>query len=205
MAVYACNTSRIVTAWKVPHTVQQQYDKIMVAGVYQEGNDSIRMLTEDAFVKGTEGLDYRAVPAYSEFGLKGLSGLGQAETYFKLCQNGIDAVMTIALIDGAKATFQKAGDMYEYPASHYYSRIWNYKNISASPQGTDSDTAIRFWEIILFDLNTLEATCVLQTKSFANNINSAVIQEFARQAIRKLHKEKVLAKGNRDAGPLKAF
>ncbi len=29
-------------------------------------------------------------------------------------------------------TFQKAGDMYEYPASHYYNRVWNYQNISIS-------------------------------------------------------------------------
>lgn len=202
----ACSSPGIVTTWTVPHLGRQKYDKIMTVAVFRDKEDSLRAETENIFVKEIEGLSYQAVPAYAEFGLKGLEGLDEAETYFKLCHNGIDAVMTIALIDGSKETFQKAGDMYEYPASHYYNRIWNYQNISISPQndsaGNDKGC---FWEIILFDLNTLEAVCVMQTKSFTDNITGAAIEDLGRQAIRKLHKEKVLTKGRKNSGSLRPF
>ncbi|MBL7745249.1 MAG: hypothetical protein JNN00_17375 [Chitinophagaceae bacterium] len=202
----ACSSPGIVTTWKVPHQGRQQYDKIMTVAVFRDKDDSLRAEAEDIFVKEIEGLSYQAVPAYAQFGLKGLAGLDQAETYFKLCHNGIDAVMTIALIDDTKETFQKPGDMYEYPASHYYNRVWNYQNISISPQNDSagSDNG-RFWEIILFDLNTLEAVCVMQTKSFTHNITGVTIEELGRQAIRKLHKEKVLTKGRKNFGSLRPF
>ncbi|HEY6504633.1 MAG TPA: hypothetical protein VIZ28_11710 [Chitinophagaceae bacterium] len=196
MTLYACHEQRIVTTWKVPQPGWRQYDKIMVAGAFNDWDDSVRVQAEDLFVKAIEGLSYRAVPAYKEFGLKGPEDLDQAEIYFKLYKNGIDAVMVIALIDSTKLTFQKPGDMYVYPAGYYFNRIWNYKNIITSPgdDSTGNDKG-RFWEIILFDLSTLEATCVMQTSSFTSNINGAVIEDLASQVIRKLHKEKVLTKG----------
>ena len=43
-----------------------------------------------------------AVSALDEFGTGGLANLAQEETYVKLCNKGIDAVITIALLDGKK-------------------------------------------------------------------------------------------------------
>jgi hypothetical protein len=57
----------------------------------------------------------------------------------------------------------------------------------------------------LYDLNTLEAACVIQTKSFTGIPDNKVPDDLARQVIRQLQKEKILTKKESQSGTRKAF
>jgi len=178
----------------------------MVVGVIKSKDDSLRVEMENRFVKAMEELNDQAVPALAEFGPGGLLGREEGDTYLQLCYKGIDAVMTVALIDGRKEPYGKIGNMYQYPASYYYSRIWNYKNIQADlANDTTGKNKHYYWEIIIYDLNTLEAACAMQTRSFTEITSTAMVDDFAKKVIQKLIKKRVLTRTKSSSKPARPF
>lgn len=201
-----CGSSRITTAWKAEHSAPIKYNRILVVGVFKGNDDSLRSQVEQYFVKSLTELGYLSLSAVAEFGPEGLANLGEVETYKKICNDGIDAVLTVALIDGNKEPRQKYRKVYGYPSNYYYQRIWNYKNIMAMQAANGNGEGRFFWETILFNLNTLEAECTIQTRSFKELKLAKTSREFEGQVIQKMIKEKILTRqdDNKTALP-KAF
>ena len=185
------------------HYFPLHQSRIMTVGVIKDDNDSIRISIEKNISAELEGLGYNAVSALEQFGHGGLANLDQHETYVKLCNEGIDAIIVVALIDKAKEKQFRTHRSYAYTNSYYYNRIWNYKNIQAdlvdSNQNMKTDY---FWEAILFNLSTLEVGCTIQSSSFSSPENK-IAGQFDKQIVRKMVKEKVLKKQNIEK--LKAF
>jgi hypothetical protein len=202
--LYGCTSPHIITTWKAQHFSPVNYKDILVAGVIKNRSDSFRAGIEKHFVNDLEDLGYHAVSALDEFGPGGLANLGQGETYIKLCTKGVDAVITIALIDNGKEAYGKVLKATTYPAKYYYNRIWNYKNIQAEFAAGYPEKADYFWEAILFDLNTLEPQCTIQTKFFAGPAEN-VARELGSKLINKMRKEKILKKQNRIIKQTKPF
>jgi hypothetical protein len=125
-------------------------------GVVKNEDVSFQKEIEQYFVNNLKGLGYHAVSALNEFGPKGLSNFGEEATYLKLCNKGIDAVITIALINKEKEISGKSYNASGYPVKYYYNRIWNYKNMQNEFSNEYSGQDNFYWEIILFDLVTLE-------------------------------------------------
>lgn len=172
------------------------HSRIMTVGVIKDDNDSIRIRIEKNITADLNAIGYNAVSALEEFGPKGLANLDQQETYLKLCNKGIDAVIIVALIDKTKERQFKTQRSYAYPDTYYFNRIWNYKNIQADLG--DKDFTVKsdyFWEAILFNLSTLEAECTIQSSSFSLS-ESEVAGRFEKQIVKKMIKEKILKKQN---------
>src|SRR6185503_7557372 len=139
----------------VEHITPPVHNKIMVVGIIKDGNDSFRAHAETILVKSLNELGYNTVSALQEFGPKGLSNLGEADTYIKLCNNGIDAVLTFALLDKMKQTKYRPAKVSAGTSHYYYNRIWNYPKMQADLSEPESPHGNYLWESILFDLNTL--------------------------------------------------
>jgi len=172
------------------------HSKIMTVGVIKSDNDSMRIRIEKGITADLSGIGYYAVSALEEFGPKGLANLDQQETYLKLCNHGIDAVITVALIDKTKEKQFKTQRSYAYTNTYYYNRIWNYKNIQADL--VDKNFTVKseyFWEAILFNLSTLEAECTIQSSSF-NSLDDKKAGQFEKQVVKKMIREKILRKQN---------
>ena len=189
--LYGCTSSHIITTWKAQHFSPVKYNNILVVGVIKSKNDSLRTEIEKHFVNDLEDLGYHAVSALDEFGPKGLANQGQEETYIKLCKKGIDAIITIALIDKGKETSGKSHKATGYPAKYYYKRIWNYKNIQAEFTDGYPEKVDYFWETILFDLAALEPQSTIQTRSFNAAATGSMSNELLKQVIQKMRKEKI--------------
>jgi hypothetical protein len=56
----------------------------------------------------------------SRFGRKGLSNLGENQAYIKLCSNGFDAVVTIALVNHTKETEHQHAASYSFRNKVFY-------------------------------------------------------------------------------------
>ena len=172
------------------------HSRIMTVGVIKDDDDSIRIGIENIIMADLKAIGYNAVSALEEFGPKGLANLDQQETYLKLCNQGIDAVIVVALIDKTKEKQFRTHKSYAYPDTYYYNRIWNYKNIQADL--VDKNPSLKsdyFWEAILFNLSTLEAECTIQSASFSSPENE-IASQFEKQVVRKMIKEKILKKQN---------
>lgn len=191
----SCSSPYILITSKKYH-FPLNYSKIMTVGVIKGDNDSIRICVEKSITEDLRAIGYNAVSGLEEFGSKGLTNLDQEETYLKLCNRGIDAIIIVALIDKSKENQFKTRRSYAYTNTYYYNRIWNYKNIQADLVDKNSSVKIDcFWEAILFNLSTLEAECTIQSASFTLSENK-IAGQFEKQIVKKMIDENILRKQN---------
>ena len=199
---YGCRPQKTVTLWKTPKTILPSQNKIVVVAIIKDSNDSMRIELEDGMVKSLQGLGYYAVSSFREFGKKGLSDLSQEATFTKLCSNGIDAVLTIALLDKLKQEVNNPGRFSQNTNYHYYNRIWNYQKMQADLSVMKLDSGTFFLgEGILFDLRTLEPLHVVQTRPIEPGNKN--IPAYLYPILNKMKKEKILVKQNNKT--LKSF
>lgn len=197
MLFAACSAPSVITAWKLPDASPHRYQSILVVGIIKEDSLFARTRVEDYLSAELKRSGYQAPTALATFGRKGLVSQPREETLIRLCNNSIDAVLTIALIDGAKEKFNEPVKTGSYPASYFLDRIWNYNAIQADlSSGVDSGDNDSFWEVVLFDLYTLQPHCVLQTKAFRTEGHSIVNDELAKRIVAHLLREKAIRKRN---------
>jgi hypothetical protein len=205
LMIAGCRSSHIILAYKNPNRPRQEYKRIVVAGIVKSENDSLRIQIEKWFADDLKKLGYNAVSATDEFGPGNFGVEGQAETYRKLCGKGIDAVITIALVDKSKEKNSQPRKVYGYPNNYYYDRVWNYKNILANlSDESNQNNSGYFWESIFFDLSTLEAQCTVQTRSFNVMDEKKISRDFENQIIYKMVRQKILTR-NLKGNNLKPF
>jgi hypothetical protein len=185
----ACVSSRITTAWKNEHPSPFPYHKIMVAAAIKEQNDSLRLDVEKQVAARLNSLGYYAVSAAEEFGRFGLKELSEEATYLSLCDNGIDAVLTIALVPDSSTRDLREGGAKKFTNLYYYNHIWNYRNLK-----NNGETIKLRWEMILFDITQLQPQFVLQAGPFPNRQARVKVTELAKQAISKLAQNNTLLK-----------
>ena len=192
-SLYGCSGSQIITSWKaVDHS--DNYKKIMVVGIIKDTGNSLREQMESHLVNDLKSIGYNAVSALNEFGENGLKGLEQEQTYVQLCNKGIDAVITIALLDSKKEKYYVPARVKYYSNLYYYNRIWNYNTIQADLAATkDYEESTQFlWESIFFDLETLSPVYTVQTKTFDPVSLDAMSHEYGRLIIKDMLKKKML-------------
>ena len=195
----ACTSPRVALVWKTERTAAPVYNKILVAAITPNNNDSMRLDLEEKVVSHLQALGLNAVSSWKQFGVGGLRDLGQEATYIALCDSGIDAVLTFALVEPTIAPTITKGVIQKYTSTYYYNRIWNYSKLFGS--GTTLPAGEYIWESILFDLNALEPRSVLQAKVPEDG---TPIDFMTEQVIAKMVKEKIIGKQRRTES-LKAF
>jgi hypothetical protein len=184
----------------------------MVVGIIRDDSTILRKKMETHFVGDLKAVGYNAVSALEEFGEGGLGGLEQEETYNKLCQRGIDAVITIALLDRKKEKIYVPAKVKYYSNVYYYNRIWNYNIIQAdlnsvgSIKGGYEENTQLSWESVLFDLLTLSPVYTARTKTFDPASVETMAHEYGKMVVADLLKKKVIEKKEAIVSePLRAF
>ena len=117
IVLVACSRPTVETLWKADSGTAITYNKIMVAGIIPEKDDSIRKDLENHVIAQLSNRGINAVSSIEAFGSAGLARLGQEETYVTLCENGIDAVLTFALVERNKATTLQRGLLEKHTSS----------------------------------------------------------------------------------------
>lgn len=169
MCMLSCRTPMIRYSWSLPENINRKYDKILIIAATKVEDTLIRRQSEEYIVQSLKGLGYNAVSSMKEFGLEGLAHLNEVETYIKLCNTGIDAVFSLALIDIHHSRVHLQGNV----AQFYYNRIWNYRYLVTSdsePTGAgDTSKKLYYYESMIFDLRTLQPVSFVQSKSFTSH------------------------------------
>jgi hypothetical protein len=197
--LFSCSRRTVITTWKastISFSNPYAFDKILVTGMVQDTTLAMRRQMERYFADGLKQLGYNAVAYTDEFGPRGLLRLHQEQMYQKLSGNGIDVVLTIALIDTKKEKQDMPARMKYYSNLYYYNRIWNYQKIQAAPLSrTDASekSGPVVWECVLFDLVTLQPLYAIQSRSVPGAFTEKEAQHYAAEMITLLVKKKVLA------------
>lgn len=158
----SCKTSRIVHVWKAGDVVIKKYSKIMVTGLIRDTDRSIREKMEQHFADDLRTLGYTAVSALAEFGPKAFVDMNEQQALQQLKKSGVDAVLTIVLLDKKKE--RSYG-----PTRPYQDRFWGYYG-RYNRRITEKDYYVvntkYFWESNFYDMQDGQLLYSVQTRSF---------------------------------------
>lgn len=192
-----CSTSKITTSWKAENAVPQKYNKIMVLGLIREADRTIQENMENHLVNDLKDLGYNAVSSLKEYGPKAFDEMTEEAALAKLKNSGVDAVITIVLLDKEKEKKYVPGNTFYSPYGYYYNRFWGYRNTlyrRIYEPGYYVTTDKYFWESNFYEMNTQKLVYSVQTKSFDPANSESMAHEYGQLIIKDMLKYNVVKK-----------
>ncbi len=206
LLVTGCTTSKITSTWKAENTVFQNYNKIFVLGLIRESDRTLQENMENHFVSDLSNLGYNVVSSLKEYGPKAFDKLDEEAAIDKLKSSGVDAVITIVLLDKQKERKYIPGNMYYSPYGYYYNRFWGYYGTLNrriyEPGYYVTDTKY-FWESNFYDMSTRKLVYSVQTQSFDPANSESLAHEYGELIVKNMVKENVLQR--KTTAPSKSF
>lgn len=192
----SCKSSHIVSVWKAGDVTVKKYNKIMVTGLIGDTDRSIQEKMENHIVDDLRLLGYTAVSALAAYGPKAFAGMDEAAVVQKIKSSGVDAVLTIVLLDKEKE--RNYG-----PTRPYQSRFWGYYgryNRTVTERDYYVINTKYFWESNFYSMDSSQLLYSVQTKSFDPASSESLGHEYGRMIVKHMVDQKVL--GNYSAGAL---
>jgi len=194
--IVGCSSSWITSSWQAPDAQPRAYQKIMVVGIIREADRTIRERMEDHLVGDLKDLGYNAVPAYREYGPKAFEKMEEKEVLQKLKSEGVDAVMTIVMLDKQQERYYTPNRVVLTPYVTYHRRFWGYYTTiydRIESPGYYQLTTHYFWESNFFDLNTGKLLASVQTQTFDPSSFEQMGHEYGQLIVNQMKKEGILS------------
>ncbi len=201
-----CSTSRITTSWKAENTVPKKYNKIMVLGLIRENDRTMKVSMEDHLVNDLRELGYNAVSSFHEMGPKAFNNMDEDAAITNLKNSGVDAVLTVVLLDKQKESRYYPGNIYYSPYGYYYNRFWGYRTTlyrRIYEPGYYVTNTKYFWESNFYDMSTQKLVYSVQTQSFDPDDSESLAHEYGQMIVNDMVKSNVVTKVSEISG--KAF
>lgn len=193
-----CTTSRITSSWKDKNLFPERYHKIMVLGIIRDEDRSLQVDMENHMAGDLKDLGYNAFSSYDAFGPKAFDKMTEAEALEKLKNRGVDAVITIVLLDKKQETrYVSGGNMNFSLYSPQYRRLWGYRTSLFEriykPGYYVTDTKY-FWESNFYDMSDQQLLYSAQTESFDPASSQSMAHEYGELIVANMAKQHVLFK-----------
>ena len=195
IAAGCTSTSKITSTWKAKNVEPKNYNKILVLGLMNVADRTIREKMEEHLAEDLNTLCYNAICACEVFDPKAFNNMTEEAAINKLKNQGIDAVLTVVLLDKQKESKYVPGNIYYSPYGYYYNRFWGYRSTLYrriyEPGYYVSDTKY-FWESNLYDMASQQLVYSVQTQSFSPDNANILGHEYAKLIVKDIVKHKVL-------------
>lgn len=195
MFAAACSSSKITTSWKAEDVVAGKYNKILVVGLIRDADRSMQEKMENHFVGDLKKLGYDAVSSLQEYGPKAFDKMDEETAIAKIKSTGVDAVITIVLLDKQKERKYVPSTIRYTPYSYYSGRFWGYRttlyNRIYEPGYYVTNTKY-FWESNLYDMATQKLIYSVQTQSFDPDNSEKLGHEYGQMIVKNMVKQNVL-------------
>ncbi|MBX9781731.1 MAG: hypothetical protein K2X48_00420 [Chitinophagaceae bacterium] len=190
-----CTSSKITTSWKAENKLIEKYNRILILGLIHDKDRGLQERMENHLAGDLQLLGYNTVTSLKEYGPKAFNGMNEQEALAKLKSSGVDAVLTIVLLDKQKERYYVPGRMYYSPYGPYYNRFWGYRGILYEriyePGYYVTDTKY-FWESNLYDMKTQELVYSVQTESFDPVNTESQAHEYGKMIVKDMVKQQVV-------------
>lgn len=194
----SCTSTYITSRWKSPDAALRKYNKIMVVGIIREADRTLREKMEDHLVNDLKEQGLPAFSAYQEYGPKALQTLTEEQVSEKLGKEGVDAVLTIVLLDKQRERYYVPGRIVYSPYSIYHNRFWGYyRSIYTRIEmpGYYETSTRYFWECNLYDPVGQKLVYSVQTQSFDPASTDALAHEHGKKIVQAMIRDGVLSAG----------
>ncbi|MBN8688608.1 MAG: hypothetical protein J0M10_16430 [Chitinophagales bacterium] len=190
-----CSSSRITSSWKSDKVQPQNFTKIIVLGLIRENDRHLRESMEQQLVTGLRNLGYDATCSCDEYNPKSFENMTEEQALAKLKNSGVDAVMTIVLLDKTRERYYVPGRVQYTPYRMYYNRFWGYSRTMYGriyTEGYYTEDTKYFWETNLYALQDNELIYSAQSQSFDPASSAKMGEEHAVMLTKDMLKKKVL-------------
>jgi hypothetical protein len=191
----SCTSSLITSSWKAPDVQQRKYKKILVLGLMLEKDHALKERMEEHIVGDLKALGYDAVCSCVEYHSKAFEGMKEAEALQKLSGGGIDAVLTVVLLDKTKERYYVPNHVYYTPYNVYQNHWWGYYSTMYDriyQSGYYAVDTKYFWESNFYDLATKELLYSVQTRSFDPASAQSLAHEYGKLIVNDMIKKGML-------------
>ncbi|NDE78313.1 MAG: hypothetical protein EB047_03785 [Chitinophagaceae bacterium] len=195
--VLACgSSSRITSSWRSSDKATATFKKVIVLGLIKESDRTIREEMEQYLAQELRLRGQTAVCACDLYSPKEFDQLTEKQALEKLKDSGVDAVLTIVLLDKTRERYYIPGQSYYTPYGIYYNRFWGYSRTIYGriySQGYYTTDTKYFWESNLYDLESGELLYSAQSQSFDPPSSAAMGKEYGRLIVDDLVSKRVIA------------
>jgi hypothetical protein len=193
-SIAACvPSSSITNSWKAENRVTRQFNKIVVLGLLRD--ESIRQQMEKHIVSDLQSIGYPAVCSCEEYDPRAFEGLTEAQAIQKLHSLGVDAVLTVVLLNKAKEKYYVPGRVYSTPLYPSHNHYWQYyQNVRGRINSTGYylTSTKYFWESNLYDLQSDQLIYSAQSTSFDPASSEALAHEYGQLIVNSMTRANVL-------------
>lgn len=190
-----CTSSRITSSWKAKDETVVVYQKVLVLGLIRENDRALQQRMEMHLAEDLKALGYTAVTSLDEFGAKAFENMTETDAVEKLKNTGIDAVLTIVLLDKQRERQYIPGRAYYSPYGIYYNRFWGYRGVLYQriyePGYYVTDTRY-FWESNLYAVKSQHLIYSVQTESFDPVTTESQAHEYGKLIIKNMLKNEIV-------------
>lgn len=166
-------------------------------GLINDPDRTIRENLEANLAADLKKMGYSAVCACDEFSPKVFEGLSEKEALAKIAESGIDAVLTVVLLDKAKEKFYVPGRVHYSPYVVYHGRFYGYYRtmyLRVYSPGYYATTDKYFWESNFYSIDsTTRLLYSAQSQSFSPATRS-LSHQYADMIIKDMIKSNVIRK-----------
>ena len=188
----SCEEGRFITSWVKASDTMYPYRKILVIAIVNDSLHPVRMQLEDRLTDGLNSYGYQAVSALRRYGPRGLSKMGEANMFLHLNDEEIDAVLAVVLVNNGRDSVLNAKRTKDFSSVYFYDRLWQYKDIAGAFSANEPASASFMWEVLFFELPTLEPRCNLRTNSFGPKALFSITEGIPENIIKHLANEKII-------------
>jgi hypothetical protein len=202
----ACNTSKITSSWKVENVQPVKYKKVLVLGLINDPDRTIRIAMEANIVSNLKDLGYTAVCSCDEYEPKAFENMKEQEALAKLNNGGVDAVLTVVLLDKTKEMYYVT-DKINYPSyPDYHNRFWGYYTTMYDrvySKGYYITNTKYFWETNLYSFDkTQQLLYSAHSRSFDPQSTSTLTYEYGKMIVKDLLKKNIIKDYKEEKTPL---
>jgi len=171
--IFSCSSSKITSSWKAENAETKPYHNIMVWAILTEKDSILRKQMETHLVNDLAAKGYHAVSSLAVYKSQAYKKLTAKEIIDEFKTTGVDAVITLVLLDKEKEDKYYPGGVFNQPVNNspannngildrYYSTV--YERIFTP--GYYISTTNYFWESNLFEVGQDKLVYTVRTKSF---------------------------------------
>lgn len=192
----SCATSKLTSSWKSPNIQNAYYKKILVLGLINEPDRSLREKMEQHFMTELRAMGYDALCSCEEFNPKMFENMNEKEALDKLGNSGIDAVLSIVLLDKQKERFYVPGKMNYTPYVSYQNRFYGYYRTMYTrvyEPGYYTESTKYFWESNFYALDKKELLYSAQSQSFNPADADDLAESYAKLIVKDIVKNNIIS------------
>jgi hypothetical protein len=190
----SCNSTRVSSSWSAKNYTAPVYQHLLVWGILSRNDSTLRYQMEHHLVGDLRSLGYTAYSSMDVMGNQAFDRIGEKEVVARFMNSGVDAIITIVLLDRKKESDYKPGHIEYKPVTEYeyLEKYYTQKYIQVYTPGYYQTTTRYFWESNLYDLRPEKLVYAVRTRSFNPSSTTALAHENGLQILKDMIQQKIL-------------